>query len=131
MYLVRNNNNKSLFDEMNSFFGLSKIREMKTDIEENSNEYKLSIEIPGFNKDEINITYDDGYLTVFASKSEEKEDKKEYVRKERYSSSIQRTYYLNDVDEESITAKLENGVLNISLQKLQVLPENTKRIAIE
>lgn len=133
MYLVKKYNNKSLLDEMNSLFGGSmlKPKDMKTDIEESKDAYNLEIEIPGFSKDEIAITYENGYLTISAYKNKEVEENKEYIRKERYTSSIQRTYFLGDIDEENIKAKLDNGVLNINAPKLTPLPENTKRIFIE
>jgi HSP20 family molecular chaperone IbpA len=133
MYFIRKYNNKSLLDEMNSVFGggFSKLRDMKTDIEETDKEYKLSIEVPGYNKDDISITCDKGYLTIHAINSKESDTKKEYIRKERYTSSIQRTYYLGDVNEDGIKAKLDSGILDICVPKAIPLPENTKRILVE
>ena len=133
MYLVRKYNNRSLFDEVNSVFGGSLLRtkDMKTDIEETEKEYKLSVEIPGFNKDDISITYDNGYLTIQATSNKETDASKEYIKKERYTSSIQRTYYLGEVDEDNIKAKLDSGILDICVPKATPLKENTKHITVE
>ena len=91
---------------------------MKTDIKTNGDSYTLAIDIPGFSKDEITISMEDGYLTVNASKKEETNtEEKNYVRHERFSGSYSRSFYVGEISEEKINAKLENGVLTIIIPK--------------
>lgn len=103
---------------------------MKTDISETDKNYLLAVDMPGFNKDEISVTLENGYLTVSANKSEEKEeDEKGYIYRERKTGGCSRSFYLGDVAEEGITAKYENGTLNIEVPKQEKI-ETSKRIQI-
>ena len=110
---------------------------MKTDIKELEGGYELEIDLPGFKKDEIQIELKDGYLTVSAAKGLDKdeEDKKgHYIRQERYSGAMSRTFYVgDDVKQEDIKAKFENGILSLSVPKPveQKKVETSKHIAIE
>ena len=110
---------------------------MKTDVKETENAYEIDIDLPGFKKDEIQIELKDGYLTVSAAKGLDKdvEDKKgHYIRQERYSGAMSRTFYVGeDVKQEDIKAKFENGILSLSVPKPveQKKVETSKRIAIE
>ena len=71
---------------------------MKTDIKETDNNYELEIDLPGFTKDEIKISLEDGYVTVSAEKDTEVEENekknKKYIRKERYSGACKRSFYV-------------------------------------
>ena len=135
-YLVRRNNPVSLFDETFDdffkpmFFNLDS-SVMKTDVKENDEGYTLEIEMPGYNKEDIAINLEDGYVSVSARKAEKEEDKaNKYIRKER-SVSCSRTYYVGDVDEKDVKAKFENGVLALAFPKeKEKLPEK-RTIAIE
>ena len=138
-YLVkRNNEGNSLdfFDDaFNSLFKPmfyeEKFNTMKTDIKERENSYVMDVEIPGFDKKDVNISLKDGYLTITAEKKEEDNGKKEnYVRRER-STSLSRSYYVGDVAKESVKAKYENGVLSIEIPKEQEKKELTHNIEIE
>jgi len=138
-YLVkRNNEGNSLdfFDDaFNSLFKPmfyeEKFNTMKTDIKERENSYLMDVEIPGFDKKDVNISLKDGYLTITAEKKEEDNGKKEnYVRRER-STSLSRSYYVGDVAKESVKAKYENGVLSIEIPKEQEKKELTHNIEIE
>ena len=141
---------ESLFDDMfpfdDSFFAPSKknplygknaSRVMKTDIKETEGSYELDIDLPGFKKDEISAELKDGYLTVSAAKGldkDEKDKKGHYIRQERYSGAMSRTFYVGeDVKQEDIKAKFENGILSLSVPKPveQKKVETSKRIAIE
>ena len=91
----------------------------------------MDVEIPGFDKKDVNISLKDGYLTITAEKKEEDNGKKEnYVRRER-STSLSRSYYVGDVAKESVKAKYENGVLSIEIPKEQEKKELTNNIEIE
>ena len=110
---------------------------LKTDIKETKEGYELVIDVPGFKKDEVKVALKDGYLTVSAAKGLDKdeEDKKgHYIRQERYSGAMSRTFYVGeDVKQEDIKAKFENGILSLSVPKPveQKKVETSKRIAIE
>ena len=109
---------------------------MKTDVKETENAYEIDIDLPGFKKDEIQIELKDGYLTVSAEKDLDKdeEDKKgKYIRKERYAGALSRTFYLGEeIREEEIKAKFENGILSVSIPKEEEKKvEGPKHISIE
>ncbi len=123
-YLTRRNSD--IFeDAFNDFFRPFYVDEeasiMKTDIKETENSYIMDVEMAGFNKSDIALKYESGYLTVSAKKAEKNEDAK-YIRRER-AYSCSRSYYLGDVNEKAIKAKYENGVLEIVVPKEK--PENT------
>ena len=109
---------------------------MKTDIRDKDGNYELDIDLPGFKKDEISLTLDNGYLVVGACKSlneEEKDDNGKLLRKERYSGAMQRSFYVGEgIDENDVKAKFEDGVLSLSFpkEKEPELPEK-KTIMIE
>lgn len=124
--------NRSLFDEAfdtffrPTFFNLDG-GAMKTDIREDKDGYTLEIEMPGYAKDDIAISLDDGYVTVSAKKEEKSEGGK-YIRKER-SYSCSRSYYVGDVDEKDVKAKFDGGILTVVLPKEKeklVSPHNIK-----
>ena len=102
-----------------SFFGAKE--SMKTDVKEVDDGYELDIDLPGFQKDDIKARLTDGYLTITASKGENKEEKDKdgrYIRRERYSGSMSRSFYVGSaVKEEDIRAKFENGILKLSVPK--------------
>ncbi len=109
---------------------------MKTDVHEHDDGYEVDIDLPGFKKDEINISLENGYLTVNAAKGldkEKKDSKGKLIRQERYAGSMQRSFYVGDaVNETDVKAKFENGVLQLSIPKkdAEKVPEK-KLIAIE
>ena len=99
---------------------------MQTDIRETKDGYELDVDLPGFDKKDINLELKDGYLTIKASRNEEKEDKKHhYLRKERFTGSCSRSFYVGDsVKEEDVHAKFDNGILKLSFPK-----EEPKRLS--
>ena len=107
---------------------------MKSDIYEKNNEYHIEMDIPGFKKDDVKISFDDGYLTVSCEKNEEKkeEDKdKKYIRRERsFHESCERKFYIGNVDEEKINAEFKNGTLSIVVPKEEKEKESKKYINI-
>ena len=113
---------------------------MKTDIKETDNGYELIVDLPGFTKDEVQATLENGYLTIKAEKKLDKEegkkdDKKEknYIRKERYSGSMSRSFYVGDeVTQDEIQAKYEDGILRLNIPKKEkAAVEQKKYVAIE
>lgn len=108
---------------------------MKTDVRELDHSYEVDIDLPGFQKDEVNLELRDGYLTVSASKGLNKEQKDEegrYIRQERYSGACSRSFYVGDVKPEEVHAKYEDGILKLSVPKVEEQAvDNPNRIAIE
>ena len=103
----------------------------KVDVQEHENEYCIEAEMPGVKKEEINLELNEGKLTISVNREEEvEENKKNYIHRERRISSMQRAVYLADADSEGINAKLENGVLNITIPKLKKA-DNTIKIDIQ
>ena len=94
---------------------------MKTDVRETETAYELAIDLPGIPKENVTAELKNGYLKVTAETKRETEDKDEagtYLRKERFEGSCTRSFYVgNQVTEEDITAKFENGVLDITVPK--------------
>ena len=100
---------------------------MKTDVVENENGYEISIDLPGYKKEDVTAELKDGYMTISAESKKENEEKDangRYIRRERFVGSCSRTFYVGDaVTEEDIKAKFENGVLKVSVPKKVVQPE--------
>ena len=111
---------------------------MKTDIKENDKGYELIIDLPGFKKDELQVSLDDGYLTIQASKGLDKDEQEKktgkYIRRERYAGSCARSFYVgDDITEEDIKGEFKHGILTLELPKKEAKPkvEQKKYIAIE
>ena len=116
-------------------YGRHAAREMKTDVHEHEDHYEVDIDLPGFKKDELELSLENGYLTVTASKSldRDQENKGKVVRQERWSGSLQRSFYVGEaLTEEEIGAKYADGVLSLTIPKKQQpkLPER-RTIMIE
>ena len=111
-------------------------REMLTDVRDHEDHYEVEIDLPGFKKDQIQIELHDGTLTITAQKGLEQNDKNsegKYVRQERYSGMMSRSFYVGEnMTEEDIKAKFEDGVLKLNIPKKEEnkLPEK-KTIMIE
>ena len=109
---------------------------MKTDVRETENSYELDVDLPGFKKEDVNVELKNGYLTIATSKSldkDEKDQKGRYIRQERYAGATSRSFYVGeDVQPSEISAKFENGILQLSVPKAEQkrLPKTTT-IAIE
>lgn len=109
---------------------------MKTDVREVGENYEVDIDLPGFKKDEIEISLEKGMLTISASKGLDKdeEDKNgKYIRRERYAGSMSRSFYVGDaITSKDIKAKYESGILSITVPKAPKEPvETSHRIAID
>ncbi len=103
---------------------------IKTDIRDTGDSYVIDAELPGYNRDEINVEVNDDILTISAEKHSEnnEEDKNSgYIRRERFNGSVTRSFNISEVDAASITAKHENGVLSLTLpKKKEELPKSHK-----
>ena len=118
-----------------TLYGRHSDRLMKTDIQEKDTGYEISVDLPGFKKDELKVELNNGYLTISAEKSlnKDEEDNGKLIRQERYSGSMQRSFYVgSSLTEEDIHCAYENGVLKVSLPKKDArkVPEK-KTIMIE
>lgn len=104
----------------NPLYGKNAKRLMKTDVRETDKTFEMSVDLPGIKKEDINLTLENGYLTIEAGKKMEKDtDKKgKLIRKERYTGSMERSFFVGeDITDEDITAKFDNGVLRLSIPK--------------
>ena len=133
-YLAEKHNN-DLFNEVFGdffkpvFYGDSAVY-MATDVKEKEKSYELEIEMPGYNKEDISVDFEKGYLTVSAKKDEKQEEGKKYISRERHQV-CRRSYYVGEIDENGITAKYENGVLSVDLPKRIEEQPKSRRISVE
>ena len=109
---------------------------MKTDVKETEKTFELEMDLPGFKKEDVTAKLDSGYLTISASRNEENDEKDEdgkYIRRERYTGSCSRSFYVGEnVTEEDIQAKFDNGTLKLSIPKdIPKKVEEQKFISIE
>ena len=139
MMIPRKRSDFDFFGDMfrDPFFSDDESKIMKTDIKEKKDKYLIDIDLPGYEKDNIKIEVEDGYLTVQATVDNDKEDKEDdgnFVRKERFYGSCSRSFYVGDeVKSEDIKASFKNGTLKIEVPKKEEnkeLPEK-KYIEIE
>lgn len=110
---------------------------MRTDVKETDESYELAIDLPGAKKEDVTAQLKDGYLTVQAvsnTNNDEKDENGRYIRRERYSGSFSRSFYVGDaVTQEDIQAKFADGTLKLTVPKKEAKPEveQKKFIAIE
>ncbi len=129
--------NDDLWGRKNPLYGKNAKRMMKTDIRETEGSYELDVDLPGFKKDEIKASLENGYLTISAAKGLDKDEKDKdgkYIRQERYAGAMSRSFYVGDeVTQEDIKAKYEDGILKLSIPKKEKKPavEQDNHIAIE
>ncbi len=111
--------------EMAPLYGKHGAHMMKTDIRDKEDGYEIVVDLPGVKKENIQARLENGYLSISAEKSLDKEEKNEegrYIRRERYSGSCSRSFYVGDaVKQEDITARFEDGVLTLSVPKVKEL----------
>ena len=126
----------SVFGKNDPLYGKNAKNVMKTDTREMDDSYEVVIDLPGFKKDEIEVQLENGYLTISAAKGLDKDetDKQgKYLRQERYAGSMSRSFYVGeDITEEDIHGKFENGILKLDIPKVEAKKvEQKKHIAIE
>ena len=108
------------------------LKTLRTDIVEEEDSYVLSMQVPGYKKEDINLDLDNGYLTITASKESKVEDTKKYLRREISYSTCKRSFYVGDnLTEDDISASMKDGILEIKVMKKVDKPKETKRIEIK
>ena len=119
-------------------YGKRADRVMKTDIKELDDGYEVEIDLPGFTKDEVKASLENGYLTISAAKGLDKDEKEKktgrYIRQERYAGACSRSFYVGDaVTQEDIKGEFKHGILKMFVPKKEAKPavEENKYIAIE
>ena len=120
MMMLPRRNEFNLLDDIFGDLDYTENKIMKTDIKEHKDNYSILIDLPGYNKEDIKISVDDGYLTISAtmSKNEEEKEHGKFVRRERYFGECSRSFYVGDnVLVEDIKASFKNGTLNLSIPK--------------
>ena len=126
------------FPKKNPLYGRHAKDIMRTDVKQKDGKYMIDVDLPGFKKDEINLTLDNGYINIQTSKSldrDEKDKKGNVIRRERYAGNMARSFYVgDDMKLEDVHAKYEDGVLHIELPDKapeQKKLNEAKTIAIE
>ena len=127
---------RTFWGRKNPLFGRHAKNMMKTDVRETDSTYEMDIDLPGFKKDEITVSLENGYLNIQAAKAldKDKKDKKgNYIRQERYAGSVGRSFYVGDAySQEDVKARYENGILKLTLPKKdQKAVTSSNTIAIE
>lgn len=129
---------KDMNNAQKKLYGKKAGRIMKTDIKETDQGYELIVDLPGFTKDEIKASVENGYLTIRAAKGFDKEEKEKesgrYIRQERYAGSCERSFFVGDaVKQEDVKAEFKHGILKLFVPKKEAEKaiEENKYIAIE
>lgn len=110
---------------------------MRTDVKEHETGYELDIDLPGYKKEDVQAELKDGYLTITASNktnNDQKDENGKYIRRERYYGTCSRSFFVGeDIKQEDIKAKFEDGILKVAVPKKEAKPkvEENKYITIE
>ncbi len=139
MMLVPRRNSFDIFDDFfdDEFFPKkhNQMNLMKTDIREKKDKYLIDVDLPGYEKENINLSLRDGYLNISAKvNKEEKKEEEKFVRRERYIGECSRSFYVgDDIKEEDIHAEFKNGILMITVPKkeLENKAKEVKQIEIK
>ena len=123
---------KFYLDDIFDDLAVSKNDNMKCDIYELGGDYHIEMDIPGFDKKDISIETKNGYLTVIAEKnSEDSEEEKNYIRRERSYGKYERSFYLGELDSDNVKAEFKDGILKISIPKKKEEKSAKKYINID
>lgn len=131
--LSRNNLWSDFDNVFDGFFNEATVAsKMKVDILDQDDKYVLEAELPGFDKEDIDVSLKEDHLTISVSHEDKEETSNgKYLRRERTTSAYSRTFYIEDIDEENIVASFENGVLNLVLPKQEAVVNEVKKIEIK
>ena len=132
MMIVPRRNSFDLFDDFfkdDHFFDKKVNHLMKTDIKQKGDKYLVEVDLPGFEKENINIELKDGYLVISAhSESEQEDNETKYIHKEKFYGECSRSFYIgDDINKEDITAEFKNGILIVTVPKKDEKQEETSR----
>ena len=113
---------QDFWGKKNPLYGKHAKNMMKTDVRETDDVYEVDIDLPGFKKDELTAELNDGHITISAAKGLDKDEKDKktgkYIRKERYAGSMSRSFYIGEgITQDEISAKYENGILQLKIPK--------------
>ena len=126
---------REVFGKRNPVYAKNEKNLMKTDVRETDSAYELDIDLPGYKKDEVTAKLENGYLTIRAAKSPNKDQKenRKYIRRERYAGSMSRSFYVGEhIRQDEIKAKFEDGILRLTVPKKSAQQvEEKKYISIE
>ena len=137
MMIPRRKNEFDLWEDMfgiDPFFSDEGSKVMKTDIKEKKDKYIIAIDLPGYEKEDIKVSIENGYLNIHAKTNSDKEDKEEgkFVRKERYFGECSRSFYIGEnITEEEIKAAFKNGTLKLEIPKKEEKKEIPEKKYIE
>ena len=128
--------NFDLFDDIftDPFFKRNDNKLMRTDIKEHDDNYVISVDLPGYDKENIKVDITDGYLTVSAKTDSENNEyeKGKYVRRERYFGECSRSFYVgDDISVEDVDASFKNGTLIMEIPKMDSKKELPEKKYIE
>lgn len=132
----RDDNMFDLFDNFEkNFFGNSNssMPAFRTDIRDMGDRFLMEAELPGFDKEDIQLDLKDGFLTIKAQhkeNQEQKDDQGSYIRRERRIGTFARTFDISGIDEARITASYNNGILALNLPKQAPVVPAARQIAI-
>lgn len=128
---------RSLFDIFNepfftnplSAFSDMGVASMRVDVKDNGSSYELTADLPGIEKKDISLSYENNYLTIEARRDEsndQKDDNGGYIRRERHTGTISRSFYIDSIDEAGISAEFNAGVLKVNLPKVPEVQRSSK-----
>ena len=126
----------NLFNDMDKdFFGGSMpMNSCRTDIRDEGEKYVMESELPGFEKEDIKLDINGSYLVISAehnASNDEKDDKGNYIRRERSYGSYKRSFDISDVDADQISAEYKNGILTLDLPKKKPETPASRRLEIK
>ena len=129
MMMIPRRDSFDLWEELfkDPFFSPRENKVMRTDIKENKHDYSIIMDLPGYEKEDIKVDIDNGYLNVTAqmNKNNDEEEKGKFVRRERYFGECSRSFYVGDeISDKDIKASFKNGILTLTVPKV----EETKEI---
>lgn len=138
MMMMPRRNDFDLIGEMfdDPFFFQHESKLMKTDIREKDDKYLIDVDLPGYDKEDIKISVEDGYLNIQATvnKKNDEKEKGKFIRKERYMGTCSRSFYVGDeIKSEDVKATFKKGILKLEIPKIEEKKKmpNKKYIQIE
>lgn len=121
----------SFFQDMMPTVPEAKVKPFRVDVKESETTYTIEADLPGFNKEAIEVEYDNNYLTISARKEEGQEEEKDnYLRRERYWGEFKRRFFIDNIKKSGIEASFADGVLKVVLPK-ELPGDDKKKIDVQ